>query len=231
MSKRSPKSISEKLEIVLLHLEAGKSLSWLARRYGVSKDTLSNWVRKYKEAGVEGTRGKSSLDEVTKYSKELKEQAVSDYLNGLGSLKDLTKKYGISDPYVLRSWIKSYTSGKELKATSKGMRRMKQGRKTTFEERIEIVNFTLAYEKDYQGAVEKYGVSYQQIYSWVRKFEKDGSNGLLDRRGKGLTSKPNLTPEEELRLKIKQQEERIKYLEMENGLLKKLEEIKRRNRR
>ncbi len=24
-------------------------------------------------------------------------------------------------------WIKSYTSGKELKATSKGMRRMKQG--------------------------------------------------------------------------------------------------------
>ena len=64
MSKRSPKSIYEKLEIVLLHLEAGKSLSWLARRYGVSKDTLSNWVRKYKEAGVEGTRGKSSLDEV-----------------------------------------------------------------------------------------------------------------------------------------------------------------------
>ena len=76
-----------------------------------------------------------------------------------------------------------------------------------------------------------HGVSYQQIYSWVRKFEKDGSNGLLDRRGKGLASKPNLTPEEELRLKIKQQEERIKYLEMENGLLKKLEEIKRRNRR
>jgi len=106
----------------------------------------------------------------------------------LGSLKDLTKKYGISDPYVLRSWIKSYTSGKELKATSKGMRRMKQGRKTTFEERIEIVNFTLAHEKDYQGAVEKYGVSYQGLFLG-QKVEKDGSNGLLDRRGKGLESK------------------------------------------
>ncbi|WP_270300933.1 IS3 family transposase [Streptococcus infantarius] len=210
MSKRSPKSVSEKLEIVLLHLEEGKSLSWLTRNQGISKDTLSNWVRKYKEAGVDGLEESRQWK---KYSKELKEQAVSDYLNGLGSLKDLTKKYGISDPYVLRSWIKSYTSGKELKATSKGMRRMKQGRKTTFEERIEIVNFTLAHEKDYQGAVEKYGVSYQQIYSWVRKFEKDGSNGLLDRRG---------TPEEELRLKIKQQEERIKYLEMENGLPKKV---------
>ncbi len=53
MSKRSPKSVSEKLEIVLLHLEEGKSLSWLTRNQGISKDTLSNWVRKYKEAGVE----------------------------------------------------------------------------------------------------------------------------------------------------------------------------------
>lgn len=226
MSKRSPKSVSEKLEIVLLHLEAGKSLSWLARHHGVFKDTLSNWVRKYKETGIEGLEESRRW---MKYSKELKEQAVSDYLDGLGSLKELTKKYGISDPRVLRSWIKSYTSGKELKATSRGMSRMKQGRKTTFDERVEIVNFTLAHEKDYQGAVEKYGVSYQQVYSWVRKFEKDGSNGLLDRRGKGLESKPNLTSEEELRLKIKQLEERIKYLEMENGLLKKLEEIKRRN--
>ncbi len=228
MSKRSPKSVSEKLEIVLLHLEEGKSLSWLTRNQGISKDTLLNWIRKYKEAGVEGLEESRQWK---KYSKELKEQAVSDYLNGLGSLKDLTKKDGISDPYVLRLWIKRHTSGKELKATSKGMRRMKQGRKTTFEERIEIVNFTLAHEKDYQRDVEKYGVSYQQVYSWVRKFEKEGSNGLLDRRGKGLESKPNLTPEEELRLKIKQQEEPIKYLEMENGLLKKLEEIKRRNQK
>ena len=69
MSKRSPKSISEKLEIVLLHLEAGKSLSWLARRYGVSKDTLSNWVRKYKEAGVDGLEESRQWK---KYSKELR---------------------------------------------------------------------------------------------------------------------------------------------------------------
>ena len=165
MSKRSPKSISEKLEIVLLHLEEGKSLSWLTRNQGISKDTLSNWVRKYKEAGVEGLEESRQWK---KYSKELKEQAVSDYLNGLGSLKDLTEKYGISCDYVLRSWIKHYTSGKELQATSRGMSRMKQGCKTTFDERVEIVNFTLAHEKDYQGAVEKYGVSYHQVYSWGR---------------------------------------------------------------
>ncbi len=96
---------------------------------------------------------------------------------------------------------------------------MKQGRKTTFEERVAIVNFTIIHDKDYQAAIEKYGISYQQVYSWVRKFEKDGSQGLLDRRGKGVDSKTNLTPEEELQLKNKQLEERNRYLEMEVGLL------------
>ena len=66
---------------------------------------------------------------------------------------------------------------------------MKQGRKTTFEGRIEIVTFTMVHNKNYHAAVEKYGGSYQQVYSWVRKFKKDGINGLLDRRGKGLESK------------------------------------------
>ena len=66
---------------------------------------------------------------------------------------------------------------------------MKQRRKTTFEGRIEIVTFTMVHNKNYHAAVEKYGGSYQQVYSWVRKFKKDGINGLLDRRGKGLESK------------------------------------------
>lgn len=56
-----------------------------------------------------------------------------------------------------------------------------------------------------------------------RKFEKHGSLGL--------ESKSNLTVEEELQLKIKQLEERNRYLEMENNLLKKLKELENQNRR
>lgn len=41
------------------------------------------------------------------------------------------------------------------------MSHVKKGHKTTFEERVEIVNDTIAHEKDYQGAVEKYEVPYQ----------------------------------------------------------------------
>ena len=228
MSKRSPKSVEEKLEVVLRYQREGKSADQLAREYGISKYSVRDWIRKYQTNGIEGLKESHTWK---KYSSELKKSAVEDYLDGKGSTHTICQKYGISSTYVLRSWIKRYTSGKELTTTSKGGTRMRQGRKTSFEERVEIVNFTIAHEKDYQAAMEKYGVSYQQVYSWVKKFEKQGSQGLVDRRGKGLDSKPNLTTEEELQLKIKQLEERNRYLEAEVGLLKKLEEIKRRNQR
>ena len=56
-------------------------------------------------------------------------------------------------------------------------------RKTTLEERLEIVSLALTHEKDYQKAADQYRVSYQQVYSWVRKYELEGKEGLVDRRG------------------------------------------------
>lgn len=226
MSKRSPKSVEEKLQCVQSYLNHEYSISQLIHKYQVSDFTIKSWVTKYQTEGIEGLTESRTWK---KYSQSLKRQAVEAYLNQKGSMKDICARFKISHHSVLERWIKRYTSGKELKATSKGLSRMKQGRKTTFEERVEIVNYTIAHDKNYQEAVEKFGVSYQQVYSWVRKFEKDGSNGLLDRRGKGLESKPNLTPEEETQLEMNRLKERIQYLEMENKLLKKLEEIERRN--
>lgn len=226
MSKRSPKSVGEKLEIVLLYLNHHKYIGYLAKQSQVSYKTIQEWIRKYKQDGIDGLYESRTWK---KYSQELKEQAVLDYLEGRGSQASLVKKYGISDRSVLRKWINIYTSGNKLKSTSGGYSRMKKGRKTTFEERLEAVNFTIAHDKNYQAAIEKYDISYQQIYSWVRKFEKEGSRGLEDRRGRELESKSNLTNEEELLLKLKQLEERNRLLEMENGLLKKLQEIDLRN--
>lgn len=228
MSKRRPKSVEEKLEIIQLSLTHQYSITQLVKRYQVSESTIKRWINRYEKNGMAGLRASQTWKN---YSKEMKEQAVQDYLDGVGSQSDICQKYDISSQSVLQKWIKRYTSGKELKSTSKGHSRMNKGRKTTFEERLEIVTFTIAHEKDYQTAIEKFGVSYQQVYSWVRKFEESGSQGLVDRRGKGLDSKPNLTETEELQLKIKQLEERNRYLEMEVGLLKKLEEIKQLNRR
>ncbi|MFA6694198.1 MAG: helix-turn-helix domain-containing protein, partial [Bacillota bacterium] len=46
---------------------------------------------------------------------------------------------------------------------------MTKRRKTTFEERVKIFKYCIEHDKNYSQAVEKYRVSYQQVYSWVTK--------------------------------------------------------------
>ncbi|WP_225429642.1 helix-turn-helix domain-containing protein, partial [Ligilactobacillus pobuzihii] len=113
----------------------------------------------------------------------------------------------------------------------RGNSQMNAGRKIGLKERIEIAQYTIANELDYQKAMKKFGVSYSQVYSWVRKYREQGSDGLADRRGKSLASKPQLSEKEAQELRIKELEARNQYLEVENDLLKKLKEIERRTGR
>lgn len=61
---------------------------------------------------------------------------------------------------------------------------MTKGRTSTFEERVQAVMDCIQSGKDFQHIMETHRVSYQQIYSCVRKFEKDGIDALMDRRGR-----------------------------------------------
>lgn len=162
-----------------------------------------------------------------KYSKETKLRAVQDYLDGKGSLWTISDKYGIKDEKSLREWIKRYNGHKEFKelSSARGEIYMTKGRKTTQEERAEIVAFCIEHGKDYGLTIETYKVSYQQIYSWVKKYEEKGVEGLTDRRGK---TKPEteLTEEERLRQENKILQAKIKDQEMEIDLLKKLRELR-----
>lgn len=55
---------------------------------------------------------------------------------------------------------------------------MKQGRETTLEERIQIVEKCIAYEKNYGEMTLKYKVSYQQVCSWTLRFEQMAEAGI-----------------------------------------------------
>lgn len=217
-------TLNERVKAVLGVIEHKKSMNVIAKEYDVDYTTIESWVRKYQADGVDGLQEAKNWK---RYSKELKRKAVESYLNGEGSQKVICEKFNISDPSVLRQWINLYTRGKETKSTDKGREIMKKGRKTTLKERLEIVQYTIANGFNYHEASEKYQVSYQQVYSWVHKYQQDGEEGLHDRRGKTLESKQNLTEEEKLQLRIKELEHRNQYLEAENGLLKKLKEIER----
>ena len=162
-----------------------------------------------------------------KYSKELKLTAVQAYLNGEGSYETLRKKYGIVNVTQLKRWVKWYNGHKEFKERSaaKGEIYMTKGRKTTQEERAEIVAFCIEHNKDYGLTVETYNVSYQQIYAWVRKYEEGGVDKLKDNRGR---TKPveEMTEVEKLKAEMKILEAKNRQLEIENAFIKKLQELK-----
>ena len=162
-----------------------------------------------------------------KYSKELKLEAIHAYLNGEGSLREISKKYGIVRCEQLRRWVLWYNGHKEFKERSaaKGGIYMTKGRKTTQEERAKIVAFCIEHNYDYVLTVETYNVSYQQIYAWVRKYEEGGVDKLKDNRGR---SKPveEMTEVEKLKAEMKILEAKNRQLEIENAFIKKLQELK-----
>ncbi|MCD8214222.1 MAG: helix-turn-helix domain-containing protein [Clostridiales bacterium] len=68
--------------------------------------------------------------------------------------------------------------------------------------------------------MEKFNVTYQQIYPWVKKYEEKGIDGLIDRRGK---TKPESEISEIDRLKAQNKllESEKMRLEMENSFVTK----------
>ena len=224
MAKKHKHSLETRIQIVKEYQSGQMSLVRLGKKYGLRGETVRRMVKKYETEGIEGLRNKS---QIKKYSKELKLKAVRDYLSGQSGLLEICCKYEISAIGVLQSWIKWYNGHKEFKerSSAKGEIYMTNGRKTTQEERAEIVAFCIEHGKDYGLTVETYKVSYQQIYAWVKKYEEKGVNGLTDRRGK---PKPEseLTEEERLRQENKILQAKIKDQEMEIALLKKLRELR-----
>ena len=191
--------------------EAGR----LAGLSGNGTDSFRKWVAIYQNEGPSGL-----LDQVHNkhYPLELKLSAVNDYLHGEGSLLEIMRRYGVRSKRVLQDWIKQYnTHGKISARTSGGGSYMRKSRQTTPEERLEIVRDCLANDKNYGAMALKYNCSYQQVRNWVLRYEKMGTAGLEDRRGRRASTQPARTPEEELRDKIAELERRNRDLQMLNA--------------
>ncbi len=219
-------SHEKKLEAVERYKRGEASLARIAQDYGVRKITIRRWISSYEAMGLSGLTYQGTL---SKYSTELKTAAVEAYLNGEGSLMEICKIYCIRSDRQLRNWIALYNGHKELRspgANGRGIY-MTKGRNTTLEERIEIVDYCISRGKDYAAAIEKYGVSYYQIYSWVRKYEQKGIDGLIDKRGK-RKSLEEMSEIERLHAENKLLKAENKQKEMEIAVLKKVQEIERR---
>jgi transposase-like protein len=102
-----------------------------------------------------------------------------------------------------------------------------KGRKTTFEERVSIVEDCIANGRDYTATAVKFDVSYQQVYTWVRKHDRNGIEGLRDGRGH-RKSESEMSELERLRYENRMLKAQLTQQQMEIDFLKKLEELERR---
>ena len=105
---------------------------------------------------------------------------------------------------------------------------MTKGRETNQAERIAVAKACIANGKNYGEVAIAYNVSYQQARSWTLKYIEGGEAALEDRRGQRKKDQQPRTELEQAQIEIEQLKHKLKMLEMENHLLKKLEEIERR---
>ena len=103
---------------------------------------------------------------------------------------------------------------------------MTKGRSTTYEERITLVKECMENGYNYGEIAEKYKVGYQQIYTWVRKYKENGESALKDHRGR---HKKDYIQEERLKLEVATLKRQLYLAQMENDVLKKLQELERGN--
>lgn len=224
MGRKAKVNFDIKVKSVELYLSGVGSYESISNKISVSACSLRSWVRIYQSFGP------SALLEVHKnssYSSEIKVSAVLDYLGGKGSLHDIQLKYGLKSHTQLCRWIKQYNSHEKLKSSYTGGKLMTNGRKTTFDERVEIVKHCIENNRNYTATAAHFKVSYQQIYSWVQKYDRNGVEALQDNRGK---AKPEaqMSELERLRAQNKLLEAENKRKQMEIDFLKKLEEMERR---
>lgn len=224
MGRKVKYSKEEKISAVLEYLDGKSSMNSIANKLGIDFAAVKLWVNKYNAMGADAF----STSQNKHYSKSEKEQAVAAYLAGDGSLMEICNKFKIHSTSQLRKWIKKYNSHEELKASGTGGTViMTKGRKTTFEERVEIASYCISHDHNYAETAEKYSVSYQQARNYTVKYEKNGLNALQDNRGK-RKPEDTLTEIEKLRAELKLEKAKRQKAEMEASFLKKLDEIERR---
>lgn len=184
------------------YLNGNCSRKDLSKKYNIPESTIRDWINVYKTHGINAfinTNGNKQ------YTKDFKIQCVEAVLKGESSVLDVVSQYQISSSHMLREWISLYNANRELK---------------------EIVDYCINHNRDYKGTASIYNVSCSQVYSWVKKYDVQGDDGLTDRRGRHKTDE-EVNELERLRRENIRLKRQLQEKDMLNELLKKVQELER----
>ena len=207
------------------YLDGKGSYGFLADKYHISRETIHKWVAAYKVHGID-----AFISEVgnKSYTHEFKIMCVEEVIAGYGSSVDIGAKYKVH-PTVLESWIKLYNANRELRdyIPKREIYMTDARRKTTIEERMNIVEYCISHGRDYKGTASIFDVSYSQVYSWVKKYDTNGEEALIDKRGRHKADN-EVDELERLRRENKKLKRQLEENDMLVQLLKKVKEIEGR---
>ena len=207
-----------KLQAILDYEKGQKSIIQLSKELNCSDVSILAWIRGYKSQGEDFFNTQTNKT----YTKEFKLTVIKEYLLGKGSSYDLAEKYKIPSKSVVLKWVSKYNNGKDIKKYDPKPEVYKmKARKTTFEERIEIVNYCLANNKDFKGTASKYNIPYSLIYQWVRRYESEGEVALGYTRKGPKPKSTYSTPEESAQAEIERLKRELAKKELEIEILKK----------
>ena len=170
---------------------------------------------------------------MTKHSFEFKKKIVLEYLNGKGGILYLSKKYGLTSNSQLHKWVKNYKA-----FGNDGLLRSRENEVYSFEMKLSIVELYLTSEITYQELAIQNGIKNPaMIGNWVNRFRIAGPDALKSRRKGRRKAMDKIDRKTQNKLveeasvntsveHIKELEEELLRLRIENAFLKELRRLR-----
>lgn len=174
---------------------------------------------------------------MAKYSFEFKKKVVLEYLGDKGGLIYLSNKYqmgGKRNFGLIRRWVKAYEEFGE-----DGLRRSRKNETYSFEFKLHVVELYLTTEVSYQDVALSLGMNNPPLITkWVNDFRIGGPDTLRPKKrgrrkmvkspdnNKKTKSSLELPPEESSAQQIKELEDELLFLRIENAFLKELRRLR-----
>ena len=180
---------------------------------------------------------------MSKYSFEFKKSVVTAYLKGEGGYRYLAKEFGIPSFAKVKLWVDNYNAFGD-----DGLKRSRKQDTYSFEKKLSIVELYLSSEISYHDLALQEGITNpSMIVNWVNRFRVAGPDALrphkkgrrktLEKSEKKSSTLPIESPVDTSAEHVKELEDELLKLRIENAFLKELrrlrleEEAKMRERR
>lgn len=170
---------------------------------------------------------------MAKYSFEFKKKVVTAYLNGEGGYKYLANKFGVPAKNNIKKWILSYQ-----KFGDEGLLRSRQNKSYSFEDKLRVVELYLSSEVSYQELALQEGINNPaMLVKWVNDFRILGPDALRPKKKgrkkslESLSKKEKIssveaTPVDTSAEHVRQLEDELLKLRIENAYLKELRRLR-----